>query len=51
MVKGYKDFVDGKAKEWTGIKVIDDYTLQFDLDYPFSPFFKRSGIQYLCGRT
>ena len=38
MVKGYKDFVDGKAKEWTGIKVIDDYTLQFDLDYPFSPF-------------
>jgi len=29
MIKGYQDFVDGKATEWSGIKVIDDYTLQF----------------------
>lgn len=38
MVKGYQDFVDGKVDEWVGIKVVDDYTLQFELDYPFSPF-------------
>lgn len=38
MVKGYQDFVDGKAADWAGIKVLDDDTLQFELDYPFSPF-------------
>lgn len=38
MVKGYQDFVDGKTGEWAGIKVIDDYTLQFELDYSFAPF-------------
>lgn len=38
MVKGYKDFVDGKAKDWSGIKVLDDYTLQFELEYSFAPF-------------
>jgi len=38
MVKGYQDFVDGKNSEWTGIKVLDDHTLQFELEYPFAPF-------------
>ncbi|MCF7936652.1 MAG: ABC transporter substrate-binding protein [Synergistales bacterium] len=38
MVKGYQDFVDGKTDEWTGIKVVDDHTLQFELEYPFAPF-------------
>ncbi len=38
MLKGYQDFVDGKVQEWTGIKVIDDYTLQFELEYSFAPF-------------
>ncbi|EHM09197.1 LOW QUALITY PROTEIN: ABC-type dipeptide transport system, periplasmic component [Thermanaerovibrio velox DSM 12556] len=37
-IKGYKAFSDGKAKEWAGIKVIDPYTVQFTLDYPFAPF-------------
>ena len=41
MVKGYQDFCsrdETGAKEWAGIKVIDDYTLQFELEYPFAPF-------------
>ncbi|MCX7829078.1 MAG: ABC transporter substrate-binding protein [Thermanaerothrix sp.] len=37
-IKGYKAFSEGKAKEWEGIKVIDPYTVQFTLDYPFAPF-------------
>lgn len=38
MVKGYQDFVDGKSDEWAGIQAVDDYTLRFELDYPFAPF-------------
>ena len=41
MVKGYQDFIsrdETGAKEWAGIKVVDDYTLQFELEYPFAPF-------------
>ncbi len=38
MIKGYKDFFNGKAKEWKGIRVLGKYTIQFELDYPFSPF-------------
>lgn len=37
-IKGYKDFSEGKAKEWAGIEVIDDYTVRFTLDYSFAPF-------------
>jgi peptide/nickel transport system substrate-binding protein/oligopeptide transport system substrate-binding protein len=37
-IKGYKEFTEGKAKEWTGIKVLDPYTVQFTLEYPFAPF-------------
>jgi ABC-type transport system substrate-binding protein len=33
-VTGAKDYMDGKAKEVKGIKVIDPYTLQFTLDKP-----------------
>ncbi len=41
MVKGYRDLVSADttgAKEWTGIKVLDDHTVQFELEYPFAPF-------------
>ncbi|MDR1915553.1 MAG: ABC transporter substrate-binding protein [Synergistaceae bacterium] len=37
-VAGYQDMVDGKSNEWSGIKAIDKYTLQFTLSEPFSPF-------------
>ena len=40
MVKGYQDFCsrdETGATEWAGIKVIDDYTLQFELEYPSPP--------------
>ncbi|PIE54650.1 MAG: peptide ABC transporter substrate-binding protein [Dethiosulfovibrio peptidovorans] len=37
-IKGYKDFTDKKVDEWSGIKVLDDYTIQFTLDRPFAPF-------------
>jgi len=41
MVKGYQDYVsrdETGAKEWVGFKVVDDNTLQVELDYPFAPF-------------
>ena len=41
MVKGYQEFLSrdvSGASEWTGIKVLDDHTLQFELTYPFAPF-------------
>ena len=37
-VVGYQDFVDGKADEMTGIKVIDDYTLEITLQNPQALF-------------
>jgi peptide/nickel transport system substrate-binding protein/oligopeptide transport system substrate-binding protein len=37
-VAGYDEMAEGKADEWSGIKVIDDYTLEFTLKAPFSPF-------------
>ncbi len=35
---GGKDVLDGKAKEANGIKVVDDYTIQFTLNQPFAYF-------------
>jgi len=37
-VVGYQDFVDKKADEMTGIKVIDDYTLEITLQNPQALF-------------
>lgn len=37
-VLGAKDFMEGRAKEVSGIKVIDNYTLEIKLKKPFSPF-------------
>ncbi len=37
-IKGYQDLYDEKATEWSGIKVIDDHTIQFTLEEPFAPF-------------
>jgi oligopeptide transport system substrate-binding protein len=37
-VKGYQDMQDKKATELTGVKVIDDYTLEVTLSYPFGDF-------------
>ncbi|PIE55203.1 MAG: peptide ABC transporter substrate-binding protein [Dethiosulfovibrio peptidovorans] len=37
-IKGYNALNDGEASEWSGIKVIDDHTVQFTLEEPFAPF-------------
>ncbi|MFA5846623.1 MAG: ABC transporter substrate-binding protein [Thermodesulfovibrionales bacterium] len=37
-IKGAKEFVNGKAKEVSGIKVINNYVLEITLARPFSPF-------------
>jgi len=48
MVDGYQDMVDGKSKEWKGVKAIDKYTLQFTLKEPFAPFVSVLAYQALC---
>lgn len=47
MIDGYQEMVDGKAKEWKGIKVVDKYTLQFTLKEPFAPFISVLAYQAL----
>ncbi|MGQ9683587.1 MAG: ABC transporter substrate-binding protein [Anaerolineae bacterium] len=37
-IVGYQDVVDGKTKDWSGIKVLDDYTIQFTLQQPQAVF-------------
>lgn len=37
-IKGAREFMDGKATEVSGIKIISDYALEITLDKPFSPF-------------
>jgi peptide/nickel transport system substrate-binding protein/oligopeptide transport system substrate-binding protein len=37
-IEGAKDFMDGKKDRISGIKVLDDYTLELILEKPFSPF-------------
>ncbi len=37
-IVGADDFINGKAKEVSGIKIIDDYTISFTLKEPFAPF-------------
>ena len=38
VIKGGKDFSDGKTSKVAGITVIDDYTIKFDLEFPSSQF-------------
>lgn len=38
MVKGYDDYRKGKTKEIAGIRAVDRWTLQIELDYPFAAF-------------
>lgn len=37
-VKGFQAMQDGTATELEGVKVVDDYTLEVTLDYPFADF-------------
>lgn len=37
-ILGARDYYDGKAKEVSGIKIIDDYTIEITLNSPFSGF-------------
>jgi len=38
MIAGAKDRMDGKADSVSGLKVIDDYTIEITLEKPFAPF-------------
>jgi oligopeptide transport system substrate-binding protein len=37
-IKGYKEMQDGTATELSGVKAIDDFTLEVSLSYPFGAF-------------
>ncbi|MFW6294791.1 MAG: ABC transporter substrate-binding protein, partial [Halanaerobium sp.] len=37
-VKGYQDYRQGSSDEISGIKVLDDYQLQIELNQPYAPF-------------
>jgi peptide/nickel transport system substrate-binding protein/oligopeptide transport system substrate-binding protein len=37
-IEGAKDYIQGKADDVKGLKIIDDYTLEIRLEKPFSPF-------------
>lgn len=37
-ILGAREFMEGRARDVGGIKVIDDYTLELRLESPFSPF-------------
>lgn len=39
-ISGARAFIEGKSPEITGLRVIDDYTLQISLEKSFSPFLK-----------
>lgn len=38
MVVGYQEFRDGEVDHLTGVKALDDYTLEITIDRPFAPF-------------
>ncbi|MCX7832222.1 MAG: ABC transporter substrate-binding protein [Actinobacteria bacterium] len=42
-IKGYDEMQEGKAKELSGVKAIDDYTLEVTLKYPFAEFIQTLG--------
>jgi peptide/nickel transport system substrate-binding protein/oligopeptide transport system substrate-binding protein len=37
-VEGYLELADGKSEEWSGIKAVGDYTIEFRLKKPFASF-------------
>ncbi|MDD2206060.1 MAG: ABC transporter substrate-binding protein [Aminobacterium sp.] len=37
-IAGFEELNDGKVDEWSGIKVLDKYTVQFTLKSSFAPF-------------
>ncbi len=38
MVKGYEEYRQGQTENISGIKALDDYTLQIETSYAFAPF-------------
>ncbi|MEW5722027.1 MAG: ABC transporter substrate-binding protein [Thermodesulfobacteriota bacterium] len=46
MIQGFEDMTSGKTEELSGIKVLDDYTVQFDLSQPAAPFLHIMAINF-----
>ena len=46
-VEGAEEYMNGAAKEVTGIRIIDDYCISVKLKYPYSGFLLNLG-QYIC---
>jgi len=42
-IKGFDEMQKGEAKELSGVKVVDDYTLEVTLKYPFGEFVQTLG--------
>ncbi len=38
MIKGSRDFIEGKKNFVDGIRIVDDYRIEIELEYPFVPF-------------
>jgi len=47
MIKGATDVAEGKAKELSGIKVIDDTKFEITLDKPYAPFIQCLATPYV----
>lgn len=47
LLEGADDFHTGKAQEITGVKVLDDYTLEARLTSPSAPFLTIGSMQYI----
>ncbi|OLS34719.1 ABC transporter substrate-binding protein [Bacillus sp. MRMR6] len=43
LVKGAKDYKEGKAKDVPGIEVVDEHTIKITLDSPYAPFLEAVG--------
>lgn len=48
MIQGAMDRFEGKADSVSGVKVIDDYTVEITLDAPFSPFLANLATPSCC---
>jgi peptide/nickel transport system substrate-binding protein/oligopeptide transport system substrate-binding protein len=44
MIKGADDYIKGFETDVEGIKVINDFKLEIELEYPFSPFIKNLAL-------
>ncbi|MDD3804116.1 MAG: ABC transporter substrate-binding protein [bacterium] len=47
MLKGAQDYSKHRAKDVEGIKIIDDYTIKFLLEYPYIPFLSNLAVSPL----